>query len=58
MKNITIAVGLAVITTSQFAVGIYLLVLVVRGKGKGKFRIWKSYVSPRAPTCSAVIARA
>ena len=36
MKNVTVTVGFAVITVSQFALGMYMLALVTRKKGKDK----------------------
>ena len=36
MKNVTVAVGFAVITVSQLVVGLYELVHVAREKRKGK----------------------
>ena len=36
MKNVPIVIGLATIATSQFVLGMSLLILLARNEGKGK----------------------
>jgi hypothetical protein len=57
MRNIPIAVGFAIITTSQFALGIYMVVLAAKAKSKAKPQARKNYVSLRTSMLSAAVAR-
>ena len=56
MKNVPIAIGFAVITVSQLALGICLIIFAAKGGGKAILQILKDYISFRMPICFATIA--